>query len=147
MMRPTCENGAPILPRCGLIVDRVATPDFLQTFAEKKCAGATEAQCDAKLDASIETWLVERYPLANLREIDVACRATPGRCDDPRERELMMLDSNNSRQREMDMNREANVESDRELQHAVARENTERAAFIALLALDIVAHSGHHHHH
>jgi hypothetical protein len=144
MMRPTCENGAPILPRCGLIVDRVAMPDFQQTFVEKKCAGDTEEQCDAKLDTSIETWLVERYPLAALREIEVACNQTPRWCDDPRERELMMLDSHNSRQREIYVNREADVESEREMQHAVARENTERAAFIALLAVDIVAHRAHH---
>jgi hypothetical protein len=147
MMYPSCNDGAPIGPTCGLIVQRVAMPDFQMTFAEKKCAGDTEERCDAKLGRAIEAWLVQRYPLARFQAVAVTCDANPGRCDDPKQRELMLLDSQNAAVRELDAGHEFDVESERQVQHTIDRQNAEQAAFVALLALDIAASHHHHHHH
>lgn len=113
VMLGTCPDGAPIGPTCGLLTTRIAMPDFRASFREKKCAGDTDAACDEKLSLAFDAWLMQRYWRADVRGVDITCNANPGRCEDPKERELMLLDSHNQAIRDIAASQENRVEDER----------------------------------
>jgi hypothetical protein len=94
LMQESCADGAAIGPNCGLVVKRIAMDDFRASFREKKCGGAGDDACQAKLFRAIDAWLDERYPLADFLTINAQCDAAPDRCDAVAY-EKMLLDSQN----------------------------------------------------
>jgi hypothetical protein len=113
-----------------------------------KCAGDSNDACDAKLERAEEAWLIQRYPLADFRSVDVTCDANPGRCDDGVGRELLLIDSQNLAARALGDRRENDVVARRE--EAQTRESamTTDAALLGVVALGtILSHPHHHHHH
>jgi hypothetical protein len=113
VMLGTCENGAAIGPQCGLLTTRVGMPDFQASFREKKCVGESAEVCDQKLSLAFEAWLEQRYWRADVKSVDITCNATAGRCDEPKEREIMLLESHNQAIRDFAAGQENRVEDER----------------------------------
>ena len=113
VMLGTCPTGAAIGPQCGLLSNRVAMPDFRASFREKKCAGDSAEACDEKLSLAFDAWLEQRYWRADAQSVYTTCNANPGTCDDPKERELLLLDSHNKAIRDIAAGQENRVEDER----------------------------------
>lgn len=111
---PTCPDRGVIAGNCGLILKHASTEDFRVKFRNAKCVGKEDAACEALYQRMIDAWLVKRYPLADWREVGLACDGDPGRCDDPVKYELLLVDSHNLRIRDDFARAENQIEADRE---------------------------------
>lgn len=124
---PTCPDRGVIDGNCGLILKRASTEDFRVKFRDSKCVGKEDAGCEALFQKMIDSWLIKRYPLADWREVGLTCDGDPGRCDDPVQYELLLVDSHNVRIRDESARAENEIEREREhaqSQHAAAQLNT-----------------------
>ncbi|MBS2016074.1 MAG: hypothetical protein JST00_24550 [Deltaproteobacteria bacterium] len=131
---PTCKNPSEISAGCGLVLKRASTEDFRVKFREKKCAGRSDAQCEALFQRMLDAWLVQRYGLADFDAAARTCDADPGRCDDPAQYELLLLDSHNKRVREGAARAELEIEAARRAAHQ--RDAQEKTAVVGA-AIDL----------
>jgi len=146
MMDASCLDGSVLRPNCGLVTKRVAMQDFRDTFAVKKCADVTTEVCQERFDRAVSAWMVQRYTLADVGGVEVTCDANPGRCDDPKEHELLLLDSHNAAVRAMDARRENDVEARRHMEHAIDNAQSADTALLGIVVAGAVLAPRHHHH-
>lgn len=111
---PTCRDRSTITGNCGLILERASTEDFRVKFRERKCVGKEDAACETLYRKMLDAWLIQRYRLADWREVGLTCDGSPGRCDDPVAYELLLLDSHNRRIRDDAARAENEIEARRE---------------------------------
>ncbi len=115
---PTCRDPAEISATCGLILKRASTEDFRVKFRATKCMVKDDAACETLYQRMIDAWLVKRYPLADWSAVGLTCDAEPGRCDDPVAYELLLVDSQNLRNRDDFAGAENRIEAEREAAQA-----------------------------
>jgi hypothetical protein len=144
-----CPDGAVLRDKCGLIAARVAMPDFRQTFSEKKCSELTTPQCQELFDRAVTAWTAQRYMLADFGEVEETCDAHPGRCDDPRIYEGLLLTSHNIAVSKIDQRREGDALFRRDVRLALDRQVGTDTVLVGVMATTVVAGTmlpRHHHH-
>jgi hypothetical protein len=146
LMAASCLDGAVLRPACGLVSQRVAMPDFREAFAAKKCADVSTEVCQEKFDRAVSAWMVQRYSLADVRGVEVYCDANPGRCDDPKVHEMLLLNSHNTAVSDLGARRASDAIAKRDLAHAVDAQQTTDAVLLGVVLVGTVV-SRHHHHH
>lgn len=138
----TCPDRGVISGNCGLILRHASTEDFRVKFRDSKCVGKDEAACEAIYQRMLDAWLIKRYPLADWREVTLACDGDPGRCDDPVKYELLLVESHNVRIRDDYARAENQIEAERrEAQRRHAEAQSEGISQ-ALTAVAIATHGG-----
>jgi hypothetical protein len=94
-----CEDPNAYASSCGMMMKRLATPEFLADFRENHCRDLTEEKCDDRYNRMIAARLSQRYPLAEYQRIQQSCDANPGQCDDLVAYEQLLLYSHNAQVR------------------------------------------------
>jgi len=133
---PTCKVPEEITASCGLVLKRASTEDFRTKFREKKCANKTDAECETLYQRMLDAWVVQRYYLADFEMAARACDANPGRCDDPTQYELLLLDSHNKKVRDGAARAEIDLEEKRREAHR--RDGQEKSELVGA-AIGVVA--------
>lgn len=133
---PTCKVPEEITASCGLVLKRASTQAFRTKFREKKCASKTDAECETLYQRMLDAWVVQRYYLADFETAARACDADPGRCDDPTQYELLLLDSHNKKVRDGAARAEIELEAKRREAH---RRDAQEKSELVGAAVDVVA--------
>lgn len=133
---PTCKVPDEITASCGLVLKRASTEDFRAKFSEKKCAGKPDADCEKLYQRMLDAWVVQRYYLADFEMAARTCDADPGRCDDPTQYELLLLDSHNKKVRDGAARAEIELEARRREAH---RRDAQEKSEVVGAAIDVVA--------
>jgi hypothetical protein len=133
---PTCPDRAVIAGNCGLILKRASTEDFRTKFRDLKCVNKDAATCEALYQRMIDAWLAQRYRFADWSAVALTCDSDPGRCDEPVQYELLLVDSHNHHVRDEAARAENEIEARRARDQArhVARQVAVASAVIGEVA-------------
>ncbi len=147
LIEASCPDGAVLHAECGLVSQRVAMPDFRETFTAKKCTDDTTQVCQEKFDQAVNTWMGQRYPLADIGAVEAACEAHPERCDDPKVYEQLLMSSHNNALSRIDWHRTSDAVARREMRHAIDDAQTTDDVLLGVAVVGLALATPHHHHH
>ncbi len=93
---PICgDPRSPPQARCGLVVDEMKTPAFVESFVATTCGGHDDDACGAAFRDEFLRRTKARYPRATADAVDARCAARPGLCENLSGVEIAALAAHN----------------------------------------------------